>query len=91
MQAGTDFDAAGAYVQIVAPAASESDYVSRARAALAEIGFDAIEWEDVYPLGPDWPPADAEPSIVAAVDEARRQNDAAWGNWHRFPPEDDSV
>jgi hypothetical protein len=90
-QAGTEFDAAGAYVQIVASAASESDYVSCAQAALAAVGFDAIEWEDVYPLGPDWTPADAEASIVAAVEEARARNDAAWGDRHTFPPDDDSV
>jgi hypothetical protein len=87
----TNFDAAGAFVQIVAPAVSESEYVARALAALADVGFDAVEWEDVYPLGPDWPPHDAHPSLVAAVAEARKRNHAAWGDWHLFPHEDESA
>jgi hypothetical protein len=88
---GTEFDHAGAYVQIVAPAASEVEYVSRARSALDEVGFDAVEWEDVFPLGPEWPPSDADPSLVEAAAEAQEQDDVAWGNWHVFPDEAESA
>jgi hypothetical protein len=75
---------AGAFVQVVARAESSDDYQQRAEDAIREVGFHVTEWDDVFPLGPDWPPADAAPALVDAVRDAIRDDAVGWGNWHRF-------
>lgn len=79
---------AGAFVNVVSPASSTADYIQKVTDAFEDMGFDVAGWEDIFQIGPDWPGADADPSLVEAVRRAADEQQIAWGDFHTFPAED---
>lgn len=81
----------GAYVQVAACAMSVDSYVAKAEAALIEEGFEVVEWDDVLPVGPGWPPSDADPSLVEAGRWAIEHDDVGLADLHWFPEQGDNL
>lgn len=84
-------DAHGAYVNAIALAADESDFSSRVKKKLGELGLELVGLEDVETLRARLSKHSIDDDLRQAAAEVKRTGTPAFGTFHTFPEDANDI
>ena len=81
-------DSRGAYVNVLALANDEPQFVEKATLALSALGFDIFEVEDVEPLQDRATRVLIDDELIRLAEEVRASGETQLGTFHAFQADD---